>query len=337
MKIVFFGTPQFAVPSLEALIQHPDFAVLAVVTQPDKRRGRGNELSPSPVKALATAHQIPVIQPSNIKKTPDAIAQLRAYQADCFVVVAYGQILSQEILDLPRYGCINGHGSLLPQYRGAAPIQWCLYHGASLTGMTTMQMDIGMDTGAMLLNSYQPIDLLANAQDLAAALSQQAADLIIQTLPQLAAGSLTPIAQDAASATYAPLIKKPDYDLDWQRSAIALHNQVRGFYPGCVTQFRDQGLKVLATIPLVTDVAPQLPAAYGAVIEQLAGIPPVKPGTVAAIVKNFGVVVQTGDGLLLLHQVQPAGKKAQSGWDFANGLRVTIGEGFGGEGLGRGS
>jgi methionyl-tRNA formyltransferase len=337
MKIVFFGTPQFAVPSLEALIQHPDFEVLAVVTQPDKRRGRGNELSPSPVKALATAHQIPVIQPANIKKTPDAIAQLRAYQADCFVVVAYGQILSQEILDLPRYGCVNGHGSLLPQYRGAAPIQWCLYHGASLTGMTTMQMDIGMDTGAMLLNSFQPIDLLANAQDLATALSQQAADLIIQTLPQLASGSLTPIAQDAASATYAPLIKKPDYDLDWTKSAIALHNQVRGFYPGCVTQFRDQGLKVMATIPLVADVAPQLPAVYSPVIQPLAAIPPVKPGTVAAIVKNFGVVVQTGDGLLLLHQVQPAGKKAQSGWDFANGLRVTIGEGFGGKGLGSGS
>jgi methionyl-tRNA formyltransferase len=329
MRIVFFGTPQFAVPSLKALIQHPDFAVLAVVTQPDKRRGRGNELSPSPVKAIAAAHQIPVIQPANIKKSPDAIAQLRAYQADCFVVVAYGQILSQEILDLPRYGCVNGHGSLLPQYRGAAPIQWCLYHGASLTGMTTMQMDIGMDTGAMLLNSYQPIDLLANAHDLAAALSQQAADLIIQTLPQLASGSLTPIVQDQAAATYAPLIKKPDYDLDWTKSAIALHNQVRGFYPGCVTQFRDQGLKVMATIPLVADVASQLPAAYGAVIDQLGAIAQVKPGTVAAIVKNFGVVVQTGNGLLLLHQVQPAGKKAQSGWDFANGMRVSVGEGFG--------
>ncbi len=329
MKVVFFGTPQFAVPSLSALIQHPDFAVLAVVTQPDKRRGRGNELSPSPVKAIATAHQIPVIQPSNIKKSPDAIAQLRESQADCFVVVAYGQILSQEILDLPRYGCVNGHGSLLPQYRGAAPIQWCLYHGESRTGMTTMLMDIGMDTGAMLLKSHQPIDLLTNAQDLAAALAQQAADLMIQTLPQLVSGSLTPIAQEGAAATYAPLIKKPDYDLDWQRGAIALHNQVRGFYPGCATQFRGQSLKVMATIPLVPEVAPQLPAAYGVVIEPLGAMPQVAPGTVAAIVKNFGVVVQTGNGLLLLHQVQPAGKKAQSGWDFANGLRVTAGERLG--------
>jgi methionyl-tRNA formyltransferase len=326
MRVVFFGTPQFAVPSLSALIQHPDFDVVAVVTQPDKRRGRGSELSPSPVKAIAQAHQIPVIQPPNIKKSPGAIAQLRDTQADCFVVVAYGQILSQEILDLPRYGCINGHGSLLPKYRGAAPIQWCLYHGESLTGMTTMLMDIGMDTGAMLLKSHQPIDLLANAQDLAAALSQQAADLIIQTLPQLAAGSLTPIAQDESAATYAALIKKPDYDLDWQRSAIALHNQVRGFYPNCATQFRDQGLKVMATIPLVPALAAQLPAEYAAVIASVAASPIVEPGTVAAIVKNFGVVVQTGDGLLLLHQVQPAGKKAQSGWDFANGMRVTVGE-----------
>jgi methionyl-tRNA formyltransferase len=329
MRVVFFGTPQFAVPSLSALIQHPDFEVLAVVTQPDKRRGRGSELSSSPVKGLATAHQIPVIQPPNIKKSPDAIGQLRDIQADCFVVVAYGQILSQEILDLPRYGCVNGHGSLLPQYRGAAPIQWCLYHGASLTGMTTMQMDIGMDTGAMLLNSYQPIDLLANAQDLAAALSQQAADLIIQTLPQLASGSLTPIAQDAAAATYAPLIKKPDYDLDWHRSAIALHNQVRGFYPHCTSQWRDQPLKIMATIPLLADLVPQLPPEYAAVIEQVTGIPTVEPGQVAAIVKNHGVIVQTGAGHILLHQVQPAGKKAQSGWDFANGMRVAVGERLG--------
>ncbi len=329
MRVVFFGTPQFAVPSLSALIQHPDFNVVAVVTQPDKRRGRGNELSPAPVKAIAIDHQIPVIQPPNIKKSPDAIAQLREYQADCFVVVAYGQILSQEILDLPRYGCVNGHGSLLPQYRGAAPIQWCLYHGETVTGMTTMLMDIGMDTGAMLLKSHQPIDLLANAQDLAAALAQQAADLIIQTLPQLVSGSLTPIVQEGTAATYAALIKKPDYDLDWQRGAIALHNQVRGFYPSCVTQFRDQSLKVMATIPLVPEVALQLPAAYGVVIEPLGAMPQVEPGTVAAIVKNFGVVVQTGDGLLLLHQVQPAGKKAQSGWDFANGMRVTVGERLG--------
>jgi methionyl-tRNA formyltransferase len=329
MKIVFFGTPQFAVPSLSALIQHPDFEVLAVVTQPDKRRGRGNELSPSPVKAIATAHQIPVIQPQSIKKSSEDLTQLRRYAADCFVVVAYGQILSQEILDFPRYGCINGHGSLLPKYRGAAPIQWCLYSGETITGMTTMMMDIGMDTGAMLLKSQHPIGLLDNAQDLAAVLSQQSADLLIQTLPQLASGSLTPIVQDESAATYAALIKKPDYDLDWTNSTIALHNQIRGFYPNCVTQFRGQGLKIMATMPLAPALAAQLPPEYAAVIAQAATATAVEAGTVATIVKNFGVVMQTGDGLLLLHQVQPAGKKAQSGWDFANGLRVAVGERLG--------
>ncbi|MFM2430176.1 MAG: hypothetical protein RLZZ511_1389, partial [Cyanobacteriota bacterium] len=152
MRVVFFGTPQFAVPTLEALIQHPDFDVALVVTQPDKRRGRGNQLSPSPVKAIAQTHNLPVIQPPNIKKSEADLALLREANADCFVVVAYGQILSQVILDMPRYGCINGHGSLLPQYRGAAPIQWCLHQGETVTGMTTMLMDIGMrDTNGLEL------------------------------------------------------------------------------------------------------------------------------------------------------------------------------------------
>lgn len=324
MRVVFFGTPQFAVPTLEALIQHPDFDVVAVVTQPDKRRGRGGQLSPSPVKAMAETHGLPVIQPKSIKKSPADLETLRRYQADCFVVVAYGQILSQEILDIPRYGCVNGHGSLLPKYRGAAPIQWCLYNGETETGMTTMLMDIGMDTGAMLLKSHQPIDLFTTAHDLAVALSQQSAELIVKTLPQLASGTITPIPQDAAQATYASLIQKHDYELDWQRSALALHNQVRGFYPSCFTQFREQGLKITETVPLTTAIAPQLPTAYGAILEQLPT--DAQPGTIAAIVKHVGVVVQTGDGGLLLKQVQPAGKKAQSGWDFANGMRVVVGE-----------
>ncbi len=330
MRVVFFGTPQFAVPTLEALIQHPGFEVVAVVTQPDKRRGRGKQLSAAPVKAVAQQHNLPVIQPKSIKKSADDLAQLRHYEADYFVVVAYGQILSQEILDMPRYGCINGHGSLLPKYRGAAPIQWGLYNGETVTGMTTMLMDIGMDTGAMLLTSTQPIDILDNAHDLAIALSQQAADLVIETLPKLANGSLTPTAQDDALATYAPLIKKSDYELDWHKSAIALHNQVRGFYPNCVTQFRAQTLKVIATVPLLPELRSQLPEPYAAMIDPLQSqSTSPKPGTVVAIVKQVGTVIQTGQGPLLITQVQPAGKKAQSGWDFANGMRVAVGEPFG--------
>lgn len=330
MRVVFFGTPQFAVPTLEALIQHPDFEVVAVVTQPDKRRGRGKQLSPSPVKAVAEQQHLPVLQPQSIKKSAEDLAQLWRYEADYFVVVAYGQILSQAILDMPHYGCINGHGSLLPKYRGAAPIQWCLYNGETTTGMTTMLMDIGMDTGAMLLKSHQPIDLLDNAHDLAIALSQQAADLIIDTLPKLADGRLVPTPQDDALATYAPLIKKSDYELDWHKSAIALHNQVRGFYPNCVTQFRDQKLKVIATVPLLPELRSQIPPSYGAIIDALQSpSTSANSGTVVAIVKQVGTVIQTGQGHLLITQVQPAGKKAQSGWDFANGLRVEVGEQFG--------
>jgi methionyl-tRNA formyltransferase len=326
MRVVFFGTPQFAVPTLEALLQHPDFTVVAVVTQPDKRRGRGNELSPSPVKTVALQHQLPIWQPQRIKKDSETLNQLRATQADCFVVVAYGQILSQEILDMPKYGCVNGHGSLLPKYRGAAPIQWCIYHGEAETGMTTMLMDIGMDTGAMLLKSSLPIGLCDNAHQLAIGLAQQCADLMLQTLPKLADGSLQPIPQDDHEATYASLIQKSDYELDWQKSAIDLHNQIRGFYPSCVTSFRNQPLKILATVPLLPGLADQLPPEFAELLPQLADLAPAPPGAIVAIVKNRGVVLQSGDGLLLLQEVQPSGKKAQSGSDFANGLRVEVGE-----------
>ena len=244
MKIVFLGTPQFAVPTLERLLNCETFEVAAVVTQPDKRRGRGNDLMPSPVKGVAVAHQIPVWQPQRIKKDAEVLELLRVAEADAFVVVAYGQILSQEILDMPRLGCINGHGSLLPQYRGAAPIQWCLYHGEAETGITTMLMDAGMDTGAMLLKAVTPIALFDNAQGLAKTLSIVTADLMVETLLGLDQGSLQPTPQDNEQATYAPLIRKENYGLDWTRGAIALHNQVRGFYPNCVTTFRDQPLKV---------------------------------------------------------------------------------------------
>ncbi len=323
LKVVFFGTPQFAVASLNALIADDRVEVVAVVTQPDKRRGRGNELVPSPVKAAAG--EIPVIQPDRIKKDPEALAQLRAYEADFFVVVAYGQLLSQEILDMPKYGCINGHGSLLPQYRGAAPIQWCLVNGETQTGMTTMLMDIGMDTGAMLEKATLEIGILDNAHELAARLSTTSAELMVQTLPKLAAGTLTPEPQDNDRASYAALIKKEDYVLDWSQSEIDLHNKVRGFYPSCNTSFRDATLKVIATVPLI----PSIPDEYQPLLRQCVTLEPQAPGVVAAVIKNVGAIVQTGDGYLLLKEVQLAGKKPQSGWDFANGNRVAIGDKLG--------
>ena len=330
MNIIFFGTPRYAVPSLETLTQHPDIQVQAVVTQPDKRRGRGNQLNPSPVKTVAVQHDIPVIQPRRIKKAPKAIATLANYQADAFVVVAYGQILSQEILDLPRLGAINAHGSLLPAYRGAAPIQWSLVDGCAETGVTTMLMDAGMDTGAMLLTRSQPIALTDHALDLAKSLSAMSAALLVDTLLQLERGELRPEPQDDALATYARLIDKADYSLDWSKPAIALHNQIRGFYPNCIAPFREATLKITATLPVgVPDL--ELPPEFASLTATWASAiaaNPVAPGQIGAIMKGVGPIVQTGTGGLLLRQVQPAGKRSQSGSDFANGFRVTLGEQF---------
>ncbi|NMG11524.1 methionyl-tRNA formyltransferase [Brasilonema sp. UFV-L1] len=335
MKIVFFGTPSFAVPTLEKLLNHPEFDVLAVVTQPDKRRGRGNQLIPSPVKAIATSANLPVWQPQRVKKDTDTLTKLKDSDADVFVVVAYGQILSQEILDMPKLGCINVHGSILPKYRGAAPIQWCLYNGETQTGITTMLMDAGMDTGAMLLKATTPIELLDNAHDLAEKLAVLGADLLLETLWKLEHQEIEPIPQDNSQATYAPLIKKEDYQLDWSKSAIQLHNQIRGFYPDCTATFRNQPLKITATVPLDDADGYELPAELKAKLQEIMqklpnlSTVPVSPGQVVSIVKGMGAIVQTGEGLLLLREVQPPGKRPQSGWDFVNGSRLTVGEIFG--------
>jgi methionyl-tRNA formyltransferase len=338
MRIVFFGTPQFAVPSLKRLIAQTDFELLAVVTQPDKRRGRGGQITPSPVKAatLAAALHCPIWQPERIKKDPDTLAHLQALNADAFVVIAYGQILSQEILDMPRLGCVNAHGSILPEYRGAAPIQWCLYNGEYETGVTTMLMDAGMDTGPMLMEETIPIGLLDTAWEVAAKLSELSAELIPTTLQKLQQQMIRPLPQDDARATYAPLIHKADYSLDWQKSAKALHDQTRGFYPNAITEFRNEPLKVLATVPMGQAYWNRLPA-------ELAALQPLyeaacaaaeiatdsAAGTVVGLLKNYGPLIQTGSGHLLLREVKPAGKKALSGWDFANGSRVEVGEALG--------
>ncbi len=328
MRVVFFGTPQFAVPSLERLVNHPEFEVLSVVTQPDKRRGRGNQLTPSPVKGVALTHQLPVWQPKRVKKNAETLTQLRQTEADVFVVVAYGQILSQEILDMPKLGCINVHGSILPKYRGAAPIQWCLYHGETETGITTMLMDAGMDTGAMLLKAYTPIQLLENAHQLAQTLASSGADLLVETLLRLGQQEIQAIAQDESQATYAPLIQKSDYCLDWSRSAIDLHNQVRGFIPNCIASFRDKSLKIITTAPLDSAYLSQLPPELKVLVQELSSLAGESehPGEVMKIVKGIGPIIQTGQGLLLLWEVQLAGKRPQSGWDFANGMRLTVGE-----------
>ncbi|MEH2353896.1 methionyl-tRNA formyltransferase [Nostoc sp.] len=330
MKIVFFGTPQFAVPTLEKLLNHSEFEVLAVVTQPDKRRERGNKLTPTPVKAIATAHNLPVWQPERVKKDTETLSKLKQLDADVFVVVAYGQILSAKILNMPKLACINVHGSILPKYRGAAPIQWCLYNGERETGITTMLMDVGMDTGAMLQIATTPIGLLDNAQDLADRLAEIGGDLLVETLLKLERKEIQPIPQDNLAATYAPLIQKPDYGLDWSKSAIQLHNQIRGFYPNCTATFRDNLFKITASAPLGS-VGDRVPPELQDLIHKLPDLSSTsdKPGIVVSIVKGLGAIVQTGEGLLLLREVQLAGKRPQSGWDFVNGSRLTVGEVFG--------
>lgn len=331
MKIVFFGTPQFAVPTLEKLLNHSEFEVLAVVTQPDKRRERGNKLTPSPVKAIATAHNLPVWQPERVKKDTETLTKLKQLDADVFVVVAYGQILSSKILNMPKLGCINVHGSILPKYRGAAPIQWCLYNGERETGITTMLMDVGMDTGPMLQIATTPIGLLDNTQDLAERLAAIGGDLLVETLLKLERQEIQPIPQDNLEATYAPLIQKQDYGLDWSKSAIQLHNQIRGFYPNCTATFRDNLLKITASAPLGSVGDRDLPPELQELVDKLPDLSNTldKPGVVVSIAKGIGAIVQTGEGLLLLREVQLAGKRPQSGWDFVNGTRLTVGEVFG--------
>jgi methionyl-tRNA formyltransferase len=308
MRIVFFGTPDFAVPTLEKLLSESDFEVVGVVSQPDTRRGRGNQVSPPPVKAAAIARNpnLKIWQPDRLKKDKTVLAELESLEADVFVVVAYGQILSQKILNMPKHGCINVHGSLLPKYRGAAPIQWAIANGESITGITTMQMDAGIDTGAMLLKAELEILPEDNTDTLSMKLANLGADLLIDTLRRLE--TITPEPQDEALSCYSPMIGREDWELDWKREAIALHNRIRAFYPNSYTDFREQRLKITKTEVISED-------------ENLNLV-----GTVAEIRKGKGFVVQTGKGLLLIKEVQPAGKKLQSGWDFVNGMRIAIGE-----------
>jgi methionyl-tRNA formyltransferase len=229
---------------------------------------------------------------------------------------------------MPKLGCINVHGSILPQYRGAAPIQWCIYNGEKETGITTMLMNAGMDTGDMLLKANTPIGLLENAQVLADKLAVIGADLLLETLLKWERQEITPIPQDDSLANYASLIQKEDYSLDWSKSAIKLHNQIRGFYPNCVTIFRNQPLKITATVPLERAYIQELPEQLQDKIHNLPDLSTVstQPGEVVNIAKGIGAIVQTGEGLLWLREVQPTGKRLQSGWDFVNGTRLTIGE-----------
>ncbi|MBQ3442340.1 MAG: methionyl-tRNA formyltransferase [Selenomonadaceae bacterium] len=227
LKVIFMGTPDFAVPSLAALIDKAE--VLCVVTQPDRPKGRGHKLLPPPVKVFAEENNLRVIQPVKVK-APEIVAQLAELKPDLITVVAFGQILSQAILDIPRLGCINVHASLLPKYRGAAPIEWAIINGEQVTGITTMQMNAGLDTGDMLLKSEVQIPDDMILPELRERLMTVGADLLLKTLYKLQNGELQPVKQDDSLSTYAPLLKKDTGLIDWQRPAREIHNLVRGLY-----------------------------------------------------------------------------------------------------------
>lgn len=307
MRIVYFGTAEFAVPTLERLIATPDVEVVAAVTQPDRPQGRGNRLTPPPVKVLAQAHGIPIFQPERLRRSPETLDALDATGADFFVVAAYGQILPQRVLDMPRKAPVNVHGSLLPRYRGAAPVQWAIYHGETETGVTTMRMEAGLDTGPMLLKATVPITPETTAPELMTTLAQVGAGLLIQTLFEF--DSIVPEPQDDAQSSYAPLISKEQHQVDWQRSARQIRNQIRAFYPYAFTTHRGERLRLLTTE-----------------VGEEKTVPIEEPATVVQLIKSKGIEVATGDGTLLVTQVQPAGGKALPAWDYANGYRLTPGE-----------
>ncbi|MCP9438590.1 MAG: methionyl-tRNA formyltransferase [Nitrospira sp.] len=309
MRIVFMGTPEFAVPSLEALLQSED-QVVGVVTQPDRPKGRGQTLVAPPVKVVAEQACIPVVQPLKIR-TPDFLETLAGWKPDLIAVAAFGRILHAPILSLPPLGCVNVHGSLLPKYRGAAPIQWALINGETETGITTMLMDEGMDTGPMLLQARIPILPDDTAGTLAPRLARLGGQLLVQTIAGLKAGTIAPIPQDHTQATMAPLLKKEDGAIDWTMSASALVNRIRGLspWPGAYT-FHDSERWTIWKA-----VAVQEPALN-------------RPGTVLAVTKQ-SIRVATGEGALELLEIQTANSKRMSVGHYLAGHRVSVGERLG--------
>lgn len=320
MKIVFMGTPDFAVGALEAIIR-AGHQVAAVVTQPDKPKGRGKELQMTPVKVCALAHDIPVFQPVRVKEK-EAVDVLRGYAADIFVVAAFGQILSEEILTMPKYGCVNIHASLLPKYRGAGPIQWAIINGEQKTGVTIMQMDQGIDTGDMLLKTEVVIDPRETGDSLHDKLAQAGADLIVDALSKIERGELTPVKQNDEESCYAKMLQKSMSRIDWQMSAVELDCLIRGLisWPGASTILRGKSLKIWE----------EEIAAQDAVLTEKTAVDmeSAEPGTVVAVGKE-AFYVQTGTGVLKISAVQPEGKKRMAVKDFLLGYQVKAGERLG--------
>ncbi|MCP9772768.1 methionyl-tRNA formyltransferase [Synechococcus sp. Tobar12-5m-g] len=322
MKILFWGTPAYAVPSLEALVG-AGHGLVGVVSQPDRRRGRGSALVPSAVKERALEMGLPVFTPERIRREPELQAILAALGADLSVVVAFGQILPKEVLAQPPLGCWNGHGSLLPRWRGAAPIQWSLIEGDRETGVGIMAMEEGLDTGPVLLERRLAIGPLENAEGLARRLSQLTADLLVEAMPLIERAGPGPLAerlrrlgvrhQPEQADRYARLLGKQDYRINWAEPGLAIHRKVMGLYPGAHTSWQGQRLRLLATEPA---------AARGAGTES-------PPGTVLEAVPSVGLVVGTGEGALLIREAQRQGKTAARGQGLIQQLGAKPGDRLG--------
>ncbi len=306
LRVIFMGTPEFACPTLQKLIDRGE-QLVAVVTQPDRPKGRGQRLMPPPVKELASRHAIPVYQPVKVRD-PAVIETLRSLAPDVIVVVAFGQILPKALLDIPPLGCINVHASLLPRYRGAAPLNWCLIDGESETGVTTMLMDVGLDTGPMLLKRSTPISEDEDIVSLHDRMSVMGAELLSETLDRLTAGTIVPQEQDGSQSCYASMLKKEDGRIDWNREARSIHNQVRGLavWPGAYTFVDDLVLKVYRTR-----------TADGSGL----------PGTVLRADKR-GIEVACLKGSLIIEEVQLAGKKRLDAASFLAGYTIPVGKVF---------
>jgi methionyl-tRNA formyltransferase len=298
-KIVFMGSPDFALPSLRALSEN--FTVVGVVTQPDRPAGRGRKLTAPPVKELAQELDIPTIQPKRLHKDLEAMSQLRAWNPDVIVVAAFGQILKPDVLDLPPFGCINVHGSMLPRWRGAAPLNAAILQGDAETGITIMKMDPGLDTGPMLSRRAIPIKESDTAGTLFDKMANLGAELLIETLPLYLTGELVPKPQDDTLATYAPMLKKSDGELDFEQTAAQLARKVRAFnpWPGTYFQWSGVPLKIHAAHP----------------VDQPS------PGVGVLTVFDQFPAVGTSEGILVLDQLQPAGKKSMRGDVFLRGAR----------------
>lgn len=336
MKILFWGTPEYAVPSLSALHQ-AGHTIVGVVTQPDRRRGRGKQLVPSPVKQLALELNLPVFTPDRIKNDLHCQQQLADLQADLSVVVAFGQILPLSVLDQPPLGCWNGHGSLLPRWRGAGPIQWSILSGDAKTGVGIMAMEEGLDTGPVLLEESLSIGLLENAADLGQRLSELTAKLMVAAMPRIQAAGPGPSAErlsrlgvrkQADESCYARMLRKDDFVVDWTQSALTIHRQVMGLFPGAITQWQGKRLKLIRTEPLIARLADQLsPDARDLIGRWPTGES--AGGMVLASIANVGVVVSSSGCPLLLREAQLEGKGRSEGQALIQQLSAETGMMFG--------